>query len=132
MAAESPPGTSHIPGRTDTESVRCRACGNQETRFALEAESPASGSELRRFFLCPECGSLLDADVRRPAYGGDADAAGLSDETPSIKFCVEFGVGIEGFVAWIGLVRDALGKTPWTPRLLEVGAGFGFLAAVAE
>jgi SAM-dependent methyltransferase len=102
-------------GRADLKGPPCRTCGGEDTRFALEAA----------------CGTLLDANIRGPAYDADADAAGLTDETPHIKFYVEFGGGLDAFAAWVGLVRKAVRDAGPRPRLLEVGARFGFLVSVA-
>jgi SAM-dependent methyltransferase len=71
-------------------------------------------------------------DVGGPAYDADADAAGLTDETPHIKFDVELGGGLDAFAAWVGLIRKAVRDVGPRPRLFKVGAGLGFLVSVAR
>ena len=112
---------------------QCRTCGHTDTRFALEATSVVPGLDgLRRFFSCTRCGTLLDVDVAGPAYDADGEGVGLTDESPHVKFYVEYGGGLETFAACVSLLRAILGDTGRAPRLLEVGAGFGLMLSVAR
>jgi SAM-dependent methyltransferase len=116
-----------------TAAPRCRVCGSVETTFALEAELPFKDGT-RRYFACERCGTLLDASGIGGAYDGGPSDAELTDREPNVKFFIEVGAGHDSFAVFLVLLQQALGARAGRPglRLLDVGASFGFLVAMAR
>jgi SAM-dependent methyltransferase len=111
----------------------CRVCGSVETTFALEAELPFKDGT-RRYFACDRCGTLLDASGIGGSYADEPSDAEITDREPNVKFFIEVGAGFDSFALFLTLLRRALGPRAGTPavRLLDVGASFGFLVAMAR
>ena len=112
---------------------QCRVCGAAETTFALEAELPFKDG-IRRYFACDRCGTLIDASGVGGSYDGGPSDVELSDREPNVKFFAEVGAGMDSFAVFLVLLRQALGARATAPglRLLDVGASFGFLVAMAR
>jgi SAM-dependent methyltransferase len=116
-----------------TAAPCCRVCGSAETTFALEAELPFKDGT-RRYFACERCGTLLDASGIGGAYDGGPSDAELTDREPNVKFFIEVGAGLDSFAVFLVLLQQALGSRAGARglRLLDVGASFGFLVAMAR
>jgi SAM-dependent methyltransferase len=114
-------------------SPRCRVCGSGDTAFAFEAELPFKDGA-RSYFACKRCGTLLDASGVGGSYDGGPSDADLTDREPNVKFFIELGAGLDSFAVFLLLLRQALGSRADGPglRLLDVGASFGFLVAMAR
>ena len=116
-----------------TTAPACRVCGSRETTFALEAELPFKDG-VRRYFTCDDCGTLLDASGVGGTYDGGPSDTELTDREPNVKFFIEVGAGFDSFAVFLELLRQALGSRSdaRTIHLLDVGASFGFLVAMAR
>jgi SAM-dependent methyltransferase len=106
-------------------------CGSLETTFALEADLPFKDGT-RRYFTCDRCGTLLDASGVGGSYTDETGDAEITDREPNVKFFIEVGAGFDSFAVFLALLRQALGPHPGAAvRLLDVGASFGFMVAMA-
>ncbi len=115
---------------------QCRVCAAVDLRVAMDVDATPRGiPETRRYVVCVRCGSLMDV-VGIPRFTGKDAHAPLTDETPSVKFYLEVGAGIESFATLLCLLEKALGTRSGAPHgcggLLDVGAGFGFMVSMAR
>ena len=112
---------------------QCRVCGSRQATFTFEVETMGGGSP-RRYYTCDRCGTLRDASDAGGTYIDDAANTQISDREPNLKFFIEVGAGLDSFAVFLTLLRQMLGRQAASPaiRLLDVGASFGFLVAMAR
>lgn len=115
---------------TSTDRPVCRVCA--ATDFQVVQEVPYNTQPgTCRFGVCQACGCVADLSIFEPsAQAGSFVGYRYGD----VKFYVEYGASLEAFAGYLdGLawLHARSGRTE-PPRLLDVGAAFGFCVAMAE
>lgn len=107
----------------------CTICGGQRLLFFRQVPMAPPGQTGRtvRLHACQECGTLIDFDSA--AGAGERPIRELD-----IRFQVEVGADLHLYAFLLCLLRRLAPErcTAAPPRLLDVGAGFGFLVSMAS